>query len=338
MNTEINSTLNNKVRFGFFKKISKIVETFSLTEKIFFGIFSVILIVSSLGILIKVNNYFLVNVPESGGVLREGIIGTPRFINPLISVSAADKDITSLVFAGLTRKTSDGKIIPDLAERYEISEDGLEYRFFLRDNLKFHDGKKVTTEDVIFTVLKAVDPEIDSPKRPEWIGITPQKISDTEIVFSLRQPYPHFLESTTLGILPKHLWENILSGGFNFSKFNTEPVGAGPYKLDKIKRDTTDIPESYTLSAFKNYALGKPFIEKIVLQFVSNENSLIELLDAGKIDSFGGITANTAKILEDSNANLVTSPLPRIFGLFFNQNESRFLADSSVKSSGNCNA
>jgi peptide/nickel transport system substrate-binding protein len=331
VNTEINSTSINKVRFGFFKKIAEIVKTFSLTEKIFFGIFSIIFIVSSVAILIKINNYFLVNIPENGGVLREGIIGTPRFINPLIAVSSADKDITSLVFAGLTRKTADGEIIPDLAERYEISEDGLEYRFFLKNNLKFHDGKKLTTEDVSFTILKITDPEIDSPKRPEWVGVTLNKVNETEIVFTLKQPYAPFIESTTIGILPKHLWENILSGGFALSKFNTEPIGAGPYKLDRIKRDETNIPESYTLSAFKSYALGEPFINKIVLQFVSNENDLIELFNTGKIDSFGGITADAAKKLKDSEAYLLTSPLPRIFGLFFNQNESRFLADSSVR-------
>ncbi|HRY31095.1 MAG TPA: ABC transporter substrate-binding protein [Candidatus Paceibacterota bacterium] len=332
MKTEIDSTENNKLsRFCLIKKIGRIVRTFSLTEKTIFGVLLGIFVISGAGILLKVNNSFLVDVPRGGGTLREGIIGTPRFINPLIAVSTADKDLTSLVFAGLTRKDADGNIVPDLAERYEISEDQLEYRFFLRDDLKFHDGEKLTTDDVVFTVLKAQDPEIASPKRSEWVGVSMEKISDTEIVFHLKQPYGPFLENTTVGILPRHLWEKIMTGGFSLSKYNTEPIGAGPYKLDDIKRDKTDIPESYTLSAFKNYSLGRPFIDKIVLSFVKNEEELIGLFGAGEIDSFGGINPATAKILEQASANILTSPLPRIFGLFFNQNEARILAESAVR-------
>jgi len=332
VNIDTNSTLiNTKTRFGFIKNVTQVIKSFSFTEKIIFGVFSFALLVSSISILIKINNHFLVNIPENGGILREGIIGTPRFINPLLAVSTADKDVTSLIYSGLTRKDINENFIPDLAERYEISDDGLEYKFILKDNLRFHDGTKLTTEDIAFTVIKAQDPEIESTKRSEWIGVSFDRVSDTEIIFKLKQPYKPFIENTTLGILPKHLWENIPTGGFGLSIYNTEPIGSGPYKLDGIKKDNTDIPESYTLSAFKNYTLGKAFINKIVLQFVKNEADLVGLFESGKIDSLGGLKAETAQKLKDEGANLLTSPLPRIFGLFFNQNESRILADSSVR-------
>jgi ABC-type transport system substrate-binding protein len=71
------------------------------------------------------------------GELTEGIIGTPRFINPVLAVSDVDQDLTQLVYSGLVKISSDNKIVPDLAEYYEISDDGLEYKFILRDKCIF---------------------------------------------------------------------------------------------------------------------------------------------------------------------------------------------------------
>ncbi|HMP67213.1 MAG TPA: ABC transporter substrate-binding protein [Candidatus Paceibacterota bacterium] len=331
MNTQEKPKLINKhFHFKFLKKIEGVVHSFSLTEKIFFWFFVIVSSITALLLLISLNKEFLIDVPARGGTLTEGIIGTPRFINPLIAMSSADKDLTALIYSGLTKKTFDGNFVPDLADRYEISENGLEYRFFLRDNVKFHDGKKVTTEDIIFTILKATDPEIESSKRSEWEGVNIEKISDTEILFVLRQPHARFIESTTLGILPKHLWGDILKGGFGISKFNTEPVGSGPYKLKSIKRDNVNIPQNYTLSAFKNYALGKPLIEKIVFHFAKNESELVDLLNAKKISSIGGISPVVAStFVETQNINKIY--LPRVFGIFFNQNESKALADGNVR-------
>lgn len=329
MNEENNSNLvNKKSKNAFFKKIGGVVSSFSLTEKLIFGIFFIIFIISSLFILININKSFLVEIPNNGGSINEGIIGTPRFINPIIAVSTADKDLTALVYSGLMRKNPDGGFIPDLADRYEVSEDGLEYRFYIRDNAEFHDGKPVTSDDVVFTILKAQDPELESFQRPNWESVVLERISDKEIVFRLKQPSADFIEGTTIGILPRHLWEDILSGGFSLSKYNTEPIGSGPYKLSKIRRDSTDIPTSYTLKSFSNYTLGKPFIKKINLYFAKNEAEILEMFNNGLISSFGGLSPMAASEISSKKIRL---SLPRVFGIFFNQNEAKILADKSVR-------
>lgn len=331
MNQENNSKLINKhFHPRFLTKIEDVIKSFSLTEKVFFWLFVIILAVTSLLLVVNVNQKFLVNVPDNGGVLVEGIIGTPRFINPLIAVSGADRDLTTLIYSGLTKRTSSGQIIPDLAEKYEISEDKLEYRFFIKRDAEFHDGKSVTADDVIFTILKARDPEIESHRRSEWDGVVIEKINDHEILFKLKQPFPNFIDSTTIGILPKHLWENIVTGGFSLSKFNTEPIGSGPYKLDSIQRDATEIPISYELKSFKKYSLGQPYINKINFIFAKNESELIELFNAGKINSMSGIKPETAKNFVGIN-NILQTSLPRIFGVFFNQNESKALMDNAAR-------
>ena len=148
----------------------------------------------------------MVSIPSHGGSVSEGIIGTPRFINPLLANSPADLDMVALIYSGLMRKNPDGTLSLDLAKKYDMSKDGLTYTFTLKDKIYFQDGKPVTADDVIFTVNEAKDSIIKSPRKIDWDGVTATKINDTTIVFTLKQPYPSFLENATLGIMPSYLW------------------------------------------------------------------------------------------------------------------------------------
>lgn len=181
-----------------FKGIGNIIQSFSLTEKVIFSIFSILFIGTSLSMLLKVNQNFLIEIPRSGGVYKEGIVGTPRFINPLIALSETDRDMSALIYSGLMRQALDGSLIPDLAESVEISEDGLSYFFTIKENAVFHDGKPVTSDDVIFTILTAQDPVIKSIKRANWDSISIEKVNDKELIFHLQQQYAPFLYNTTL--------------------------------------------------------------------------------------------------------------------------------------------
>ena len=281
--------------------------------------------------LLNVNAHFLVKVPKFGGTLTEGVVGTPRFINPVIAISDADRDLTSLVYSGLMRTTEDGTLVPDIAEKYEISEDGLEYHFYLKENAVFHDGKPVTADDVIFTILQTQDPAIKSPRRANWDSIAIEKINDKEIIFRLSQPYNPFIFNTTMGILPKHLWGNIVADEFAFSSLNINPVGSGPYKVKDVNRDSAGIIEEYVLQANPDFILGKPFIKNIVVRFYRNEQEIITALRDDKIETINGISPDSAKELQDEGFRIEQLPLPRIFGVFFNQNQAPILANKAVR-------
>ena len=123
-------------------RLGKILKSFGLTERAIFIILAGALVISSLSLLWKVNSYFITAVPAHGGTLSEGVIGSPRFINPLLELSDADRDLTYLVYSGLMRATAAGDLIPDLAESYSISPDGLTYTFKIRADAYFQDGKK----------------------------------------------------------------------------------------------------------------------------------------------------------------------------------------------------
>jgi peptide/nickel transport system substrate-binding protein len=196
------------------------------------------------------------SVPISGGSLSEGVIGSARFINPILAISDSDRDLTTLIYSGLMRSMPDGSIIPDLAESYQISDDGKTYTFILKDDLTFHDGTSVTTDDIEFTIAKIQENAIKSPKRPNWDGVIIEKINSKEIKFHLRQPYAPFLENTTVGIVPKYLWKDVQADEFPLSLFNFEPIGSGPYKIDSIQRNKSGLPQTYSLAPFKNFALS----------------------------------------------------------------------------------
>ncbi len=313
------------------QKISKAIASFSLTEKFLFSIFAILIVGSTLLILWNINNQFMVTVPVRGGTIQEGIIGYPRLINPLLSYTDAGNDMTTLIYSGLMKATPDGNLVPDLASSYNISNDGLTYDFTLKDNLTFQDGTPLTTDDIEFTVQKALDPVLKSPKAANWEGVTIKKINSKEIQFILSKPYSPFLENTTLGILPKHLWKNIDSDLWSLSSYNQEPIGSGPYYIKDVKRDQNGLYEYYHLTPFSHYALGEPYVGNIIIRFYTNEQDLINAYDSGEINTMGGISSTNASILKNKGADIVTTPLPRTFGIFFNQSQSHVLLNKEVR-------
>ncbi len=279
----------------------------------------------------EINKTLLVEVPLRGGTLNEGIIGSPRFINPLLAQSDADRDLTQLIYSGLLRATPEGTLIPDLAQNYEISPDRRTYTFTLRDNAIFHDGTKVTADDVIFTITRAQDAALKSPKRANWDGIAVSKNEKQQVVFTLAEPYSPFLENSTMGILPKHLWKDIDTEQFTFSSLNTRPVGSGPYRIHKIRRNAGGIPQSYTLVSFTHFVLGKPFIKNITLHLYQNEDELVAAYKHGSIESVNSLSPQFANIFKTQGERLELSPLPRVFAVFFNQNQAQVFTHQEVR-------
>lgn len=327
----IRKILNKKYTITALEPIESLFRSFSLAERTLFLVALLLITTSTLSLLNKVNDQYLVEVPAHGGSLVEGIIGTPRFINPLLSVSDADRDLSSLIYSGLVRATPDGSFVPDLAERYSVSSDGLTYTFIIRDDAVFHDGKPVTASDVEFTINRAQDSLLKSPRRLNWEGVTVEKSGTHEIKFILKQPYAPFISHATIGILPRHLWSTLESDQFPFSEYNVNPIGSGPYQISSIERSKEGIPTKYTLESFDRYTLGRPYISTLTLLFFPNENALVSALKDKTIESASNISAHEALELEEEGVQLKRAPLTRIFGVFFNHNQNDLLAQTTLR-------
>lgn len=296
-----------------------------------------IIVVSGTSILYSKNREVFVEIPRPGGKHIEGIVGTPRFINPLLAISQADRDLTGLVYAGLMTRDKDGTLIPELAERYEISEDGTQYTFVLRENLTFHDETSLTADDVIFTVTQAANPSVRSTVFADWDGVQVEKIDERTIVFTLPEPYAPFIENTTIGILPAHIWSRLSAEEFAVSQFNITPVGSGPYKigLNDVLRDKSGIASGYRLTKFDAYALGTPYIHTLEFLLFSNTDDAITAYTSGKVHAISGIDPSQLDALLANpilpKTAIHRTPLLRVFGIFFNHNKQPVFLKDSVR-------
>ena len=142
-----------------------IYATMSPVERWIFYILATIFILSTFALIAQVRTQTTVLVPSIGGKITEGVIGAPRFVNPILAISQTDKDLTKLIYAGLMTRNSKGEIVPELAKSYSVSDDSKKYTFILHKNLTFHDGTPLTADDVVFTVNKILQPGIKSPER-----------------------------------------------------------------------------------------------------------------------------------------------------------------------------
>lgn len=264
-------------------------------------------------------------VPAEGGTYTEGMLGSPRFINPVYAATSdVDRDLTELIFSGLMKYNPEGKIVADLAERYEISEGGKIYEFYLKENLFWSDSRELTVNDVLFTVEKIQDPNLKSPLRANWLGVEMEKISELGIRFKLKNPSAVFLENCTLKIMPKHIWQDISNQNFPQSIYNLNPIGSGPYKFKKLNKNKGGNIISLELEINPYYSGSRPNIAKIIFYFFDKEEDLIGALDSKKIK---GISLSPSlikkgsdkyKILNSEKFTTYQLTLPRYFALFLN--------------------
>ncbi len=301
-------------------------------EKIIFFIFLVLFFSSS---LFLISSFYFRNTetrPTQGGTYIEGLIGQPRFINPIYSpINDIDQDLVELVFSGLMKYGPDEKLIPDLVKDYKIKEGGSVYKFHLREDVFWHDGKQFTANDVIFTIETIQNPDFRSPLMPVWADVRVEKIDKFEVLFTLPKPYAAFLENATVGILPKHLWEDISHFDFPISILNLQPIGTGPFRFKEITRNQIGHVESIKFKANNYYHHGGPYLSTIIFRFFESRERLIEAARRGEIKGFGISPPLAEYPFFKENFNIFNFPFLRYFAVFFNLEKSEILKEKSLR-------
>ena len=271
-------------------------------------------------------------LPDYGGTYEEGIIGQPRFLNPVLAqINDADRDLTQIIFSSLLKHDGRGNLIPDLAKNYEIKENGLVYEFFLKENIKWHDGETLTADDIVFTINTIQNPEYKSPLRINWNGVKVEKIDDYAVRFKLNNIYAPFLHNMTVGILPKHLWAGISAQNFHLAQYNHEPVGSGPYKFKELKQNKSGVIQSIELKKNKDFYLKDPYIENLIFEFFQNEETAIQALNKKQVDGLNFFSAAQQSKIQNKSANIYRINLPRYYAVFFNQTKTKVLSDKTAR-------
>lgn len=300
--------------------MAKIINSFTRFERqLFIGAILIFLISSIFWVAFNFQNR-IEPIPKRGGQYREGKIGQPIFINPVISGNEADRDIASLVYSHLS----------DLISDYQI-EEGTNYLVKLKQDLLWDDGQPLTSDDVIFVIKIIQDPDTHSPLFQAWQGIVVERVSELQIRFILRNPYVFFADSLrNLPIMPQHIFGKIPAANLRLSNYNLEPVGSGLYKFDRFSKRKDGFITQYQLTVNKNYSGQKPYIEKFIFKFYENEDDLIGAFNRREIDGFGGINPSKIKNLSLSK-NIRGIVIDNYYAIFFNQNINSNLKDKNVR-------
>jgi len=171
----------------------------------------------------------------------EGAVGAPAHPNPLFDSTETQRDISRLIFRGLTKVDAKGTLVMDLAKDFEKISDE-EYIFTLREDVFWHDGKKFSADDVVYTVQTAQDPKNESEAADNFKDVTIEKINDYTIKFKLKEAFTPFPSATAVGIIPEHI---------PLKKY--KPIGTGPFKVKSITKDKIVLVSKNLNLVFKFY-------------------------------------------------------------------------------------
>lgn len=258
--------------------------------------------------------------PQVGGVYVEAVLGTPTQTIPLLNdplVDPAGRDLSALLFDGLTRTGADGLPEPALAQSFEVDDTGEVYTFRLRRDVTWHDGQPFTARDVTFTLRSIQNARFGgSPALAAvWQNVLVDQLDDYTVRCTLRAPYAPFLAVARVPILPAHLLDGVAIDQWPASPFARQPVGTGPYKLTELTG------ERARLEANPQYFGGRPLIDQIELRFIATEEAALSGLSRGDIQAAGGNAAELGQLRLPSNVRRLNVPLDEYAVLTFNLRE-----------------
>ena len=222
----------------------------------------------------------------------------PPTLDPHLTSDTTSAGIVVEIFSGLVALNTDVQLVPDIAERWEISEDGMVYTFFLRENAKFHDGKPITASDFKWSIERAVNPETASPVADTYLadivgvddaleGLTSdvsgvKVIDDHTLQITIDAPKVYFLAKLTYPTAYVLDRENVEAGGRNWTD---TPNGSGPFRLKEYR-----IGERIILERNENFYREPPYLDRIVMNLAGGqsmamyENDEIDITGVGLFD------------------------------------------------------
>jgi len=202
----------------------------------------------------------------------------PSRLNPLLATDSSSAEIAGFLFNGLVKYDKDNRvIIGDLAKKFYFKDDTT-LVFELRHNVKWHDGKAFSAKDVLFTYKTLISDKLVSPYASDFRFVKDVKVLDNyTLEVDYKKPYFKALETWMMGILPEHILkdeQNLMN-----SKFNTHPIGTGPYRLTQL-----EFSKNIELLANDDYFLGRPKIDKIVFHVIADPATRLMMLKKGELD------------------------------------------------------
>lgn len=236
----------------------------------------------------------------SGGSVTVGISQDLDSLDPHSAVYAGTREVLFNIYEGLVKPTAEGDLAPAVAESFNISDDAKTYTFTLRQGITFHDGSKVTAEDVKYSIERYADIQ---GKESAFSNVEKVVIKDDKMVeVKLKEGNSEFLAELTLAILPKANKQPA-----------KKPIGTGPFKIADF------VPgQSLKVEKFKGYRKeGMPYLDYVTFKIISNTDAAFTELQGGNIDILQYLTADQAAAL-GNRYQIVEGSVNYVQGLFLN--------------------
>ena len=227
----------------------------------------------------------------SEGPRTDVIYGLGSDIASLDPVYTTDQ-ITNILYRQLydtlLLKDADGNWVPKIAKSWEVSDDGLTHTFNLRDDVIFHDGSKMTADDVVYSVNRCIESAATGGSMTNMKDCT--KVDDYTVHINMTAPFAGLYE-----ILSTHC----RISSCKTADYETNPIGTGPYKF--VSRNSGD---NIQLVAFDKYYLGEATLKELTFKIITDPTTQIAALQKGEID-FLTHCSLTAKETVENDPNLV---------------------------------
>lgn len=238
--------------------------------------------------------------PEAtdGSTLVVALESAPIHLDPRVGTDQASSRVFEVMLNGLVTKDPKGNLVPDLAESWEVLDDGLLYRFHLRPGVVFHDGRPFTSADVVWTFGTVLDGSVTTPKRGAFQQLEDVRAVDPATVdFVMREPFGAMLVNLTsyMGIVPD---------GTGPEAFQDRPVGTGPFRL--VERQ----PERIVFEAFEEHWRGRPALDRLVFREIPDATVRALELRKGSVQLVvGDLSPDTVtRFREDDAFRVVEDP------------------------------
>lgn len=226
--------------------------------------------------------------PVKGGEITVGIAqDLDDSLDPHQTVAAGTREVLFNIFEGLVKPNSDGEMIPAVAEKYTLSEDGTTYTFTLREGVKFHNGQTVTAEDVVYSINRcaAVPEGQEKPLVAAFSAVkSVEALDEKTVAVTIAQRDLEFISYMTAAIIPA-----------DYENQDTAPVGTGPFRF------VSRIPQQdFVMERFEDYWGAPAWLDKVTYKICENADALVMNLNGGSIDLCAHLTSAQASQLNQS--------------------------------------
>jgi peptide/nickel transport system substrate-binding protein len=305
---------------NYFSRFLRILRSYSIEEKVFsliLGLLVIFLLTQSVVGLFKTPGIF----DDEGGRYTEGLINEKAtLINPVYADFAeANRELSSLVFSSLTKYDPVNKaFVGDLAD-VKIGENKKTYQFHIKEGVFWHDGQPFSADDVFFTFHDVIQsPDFQNPVlKANFEGVEIKLIDARTIEFILNKPNSFFITNFNVGILPKHILNDIPVGDLPLSNFNIKPIGTGPYKIVDQMEILENGKARVYLALYDQYYGKKPKIQNIKFHIYQDAKSLMN--EKGTLNVISKAPKEYAQVLlSDTRFQAVNYELPQYTAVFFN--------------------